>query len=168
MIVNSWGKTIFLKNFLITSFGVFEVFSEDLVGLNRASVKSKRHKAFTVKHSNVTLGKRLLANGKRHRGKQVNKHSGGVCSSGFPAFELKTMREPRTCKGSGDVILDLYVDKESRQSQRHVALTAEADMMETCEHRKVSTATLVGPYGDIAMGTKTMIFFGLYHSLTNK
>ncbi len=44
--------------------------------------------------------------------------------------------KPGTCKGSRDVVLDLNIHKEGRQSEGHVALTAQADVMETCRALK--------------------------------
>lgn len=55
------------------------------------------------------------------------------CHSGNMDAITKTLNEKlSTCEGSRDVVLDLNVDKESRQSERHVALTAQADVMKTC------------------------------------
>lgn len=47
-----------------------------------------------------------------------------------------------TCEGSGDVVLDLDVDKESRQSERHVTLTAQADVMKPCRTKKKTSVIL--------------------------
>lgn len=41
------GRINFLKSDFVTSFGVFEVFSEPFVGLNKASVKSETNHANT-------------------------------------------------------------------------------------------------------------------------
>lgn len=55
------------------------------------------------------------------------------CHSGNMNAITKTQNEKlSTCKGSRNVVLDLNVDKESRKSERHVALTAQADVMEAC------------------------------------
>lgn len=50
----------------------------------------------------------------------------------FYSFAKARSEKLSTCEGSGDVVLDLDVHKESRQSERHVALTAQADVMEAC------------------------------------
>lgn len=56
-----------------------------------------------------------------------------ACHSGnLDAITQSHNEKLSTCEGSGDVVLDLNVDKESRQSERHVALTVQADVMETC------------------------------------
>lgn len=39
---------------------------------------------------------------------------------------------PSTCECSRDVVLDLDVHEDGGQSERHVALTVQADVMETC------------------------------------
>lgn len=54
------------------------------------------------------------------------------CHSGNMAITKTQNEKLSTCEGSRDVVLDLDVDKESRQSERHVALTAQADVMEAC------------------------------------
>lgn len=54
-----------------------------------------------------------------------------TAAEGF-SFAKTQSEKPSTCEGSRDVVLDLDVHKESRQSERHVTLTAQADMMETC------------------------------------
>lgn len=48
------------------------------------------------------------------------------------SFAETQSKKQSTCKGSRNVVLDLDVHKESRQSERHVALTAQAYVMETC------------------------------------
>lgn len=47
-------------------------------------------------------------------------------------FLGKQSERAGTCECGRDVVLDLNVHKESRQGERHVALTAQADVMETC------------------------------------
>lgn len=74
----------------VTSFGVFEVFSEPFVGLNKASVKSERQIIVTsIQKIHETLP--------------------GTC-------KVNQSEKPDTCECSGDVVLDLDVHKESRQS----------------------------------------------------
>lgn len=53
-------------------------------------------------------------------------------SAAAELFFFFPMWKPSTCKCSGDVVLHLNVHKESRQSERHVALAAQADVMEAC------------------------------------
>lgn len=50
----------------------------------------------------------------------------------FSSFAKTQSKKLSTRKGSRDVVLDLNVHKESRQSEGHVALTAQADVMEAC------------------------------------
>lgn len=50
----------------------------------------------------------------------------------FSSFAKTQSKRLSTRKGSRDVVLDLNVHKESRQSEGHVALTAQADVVEAC------------------------------------
>lgn len=60
----------------------------------------------------------------------INMHS--IAAEIFFSFVKTHSEKPSTCKCSRDVVLDLNVHEQSRQSERHVALTAQADVMETC------------------------------------
>lgn len=54
-----------------------------------------------------------------------------IAAEGFFLLQ-KQSEKPSTCKCSRDVVFDLDVHKESGQSERHVALAAQADVMKTC------------------------------------
>lgn len=113
--------------FFVTSFGAFEVFSVPFVGLNKASVKSVKRRQFTFE-SKLNGAKHTHLNPPCFQAwKNKTEHT-----DEFHCTAKKREERPSTCKCSRDVVLDLDVHKERRQSERHVALAVQADVMETC------------------------------------